>query len=458
MTEQHYCLIKLDENGRRFTQLRDQLPKAKERYDKHKGTAKEADALAELHKQAVYLWDTFIAVLQLLHELDATELIDTAEKLYAAVKRFPFLTADYTKLCGALEAFEQSLPAPERNLNAQTIAHLMNRVKIGYFPTDLKHVAWMKNAIAFPAETVNVLDPCCGCGLALSSFCEDRDAVSFGAEIDGYRAEESQTRLDRVAVGSFFHSRVSHDAFHCVFLNPPYLSMLNETGGSARMEKSFLAESIPHLMPDGLLIYIIPYYRFTEDICRVLSENFSDITAWRFEGREFDRHKQAVVFGKRKKRDDGGGAAELLNRFLSPDNLPPLSEIPTGRYALPAKAKSVDCFKGAVFNVRELAAQLGKSNSLNALFDASRLEQMEKRPPLPLNVSQIGLVGGSGLMNGLVECDTPHIVKGRVVHQHKSEILGQETKGKITKSELREVTSNRMIFKVLTPAGFKSLT
>ena len=35
-------------------------------------------------------------------------------------------------------------------------------------------------------------------------------------------AEEAQSRLHRIAVGSFFFSRVSHEAFHLLFLNPPY--------------------------------------------------------------------------------------------------------------------------------------------------------------------------------------------------------------------------------------------
>ena len=45
----------------------------------------------------------------------------------------------------------------------------------------------------------------------------------------------------------------------------------------------------------------------------------------------------------------------------------------------------------------------------------SALDGREKRPPLPLTIGQIGLVGGSSLINGLIECDAPHVLKGRVV-------------------------------------------
>lgn len=40
-----------------------------------------------------------------------------------------------------------------------------------------------------------------------------------------------------------------------------------------------------------------------------------------------------------------------------------------------------------------------------------------KRPPLPLSIGQVGLIGGSGLINGLMECDYPHIVKGRIIKE-----------------------------------------
>ena len=43
-----------------------------------------------------------------------------------------------------------------------------------------------------------------------------------------------------------------------------------------------MIESLPHLMYGGLLVYVIPYYRLTPDICRVLVDNFEGLTVWRF--------------------------------------------------------------------------------------------------------------------------------------------------------------------------------
>ena len=139
---------------------------------------------------------------------------------------------------------------------------------------------------------------------------------------------------------------------------------------------------------------------------------------------------------------------------LNPDVINTLSEVQTGIYPLPDKEIDVKVFKGAKFNINELALQFTKSSSLKTLFEKSKIDELQRNPLLPLKVSQIGLIGGSGLMNGLIECDTPHVIKGRIVKERKAETI-TDKKGIVT--EIREVTSNRMIFNILTPYGIKRL-
>jgi len=82
-----------------------------------------------------------------------------------------------------------------------------------------------------------------------------------------------------------------------------------------------------------------------------------------------------------------------------------------------------------------------------------------KRPPLPLSISQIGLIGGSGMINGLIQCDTPHIIKGRIVKVTRTEEEERfSPSGKYMGSEVHETITNKMIFNILTPNGFKALT
>jgi hypothetical protein len=318
----------------------------------------------------------------------------------------------------------------------------------------------MLRGIQFPAGvTTNLLDPCCGCGKALRQLAQGNNCYAYGVELDESRAEEALARLHHVGFGSFFHSRISQEAFHLLFLNPPYLSVLNENGGRSRHEKRFLLESLPHLLYGGLLIYVIPYYRLTSDICRILSDNFDDLSVWRFTDSEFRKFKQVAVFGIRKRRDVEPLDTGWLEQYaLDPATIPGIAELPERRYALPGEPLEVSVFKGEKFNEKELEQQLRHSNSFAQMMQRSQLDSGIKRPLLPLSISQIGLIGGSGMINGLIQCDSPHIIKGRIVKVVRTESEDKfGAHGKRTGSEVKETISNKMIFNVLTPNGFQSL-
>lgn len=454
----YFCLNDIEESKKVIGQLREQFPKIRAQYDKYRGTGlkREIDALADMQRIVKKLWQEFPKLIQQLNEYGDTNLTETTRKLYDVLKKYDYLGAQsFEPLCSALKAYEDSLPFKDNNINTAALGHLMNRVRMGYFPTDLDHVKMIKKAVVFPQEAINVIDPCCGEGLALSALTSEENAVTYGIELDEIRGEEAQKRIKRVGFGSFFHSRISNNAFQCLFLNPPYLSVPSEHG-NRRLEKSFLADSLRLLAEGGLLIYIIPYYRATPDVCKVLCENFENLRVYRFIGKEFERYKQVVFFGTKHKRQENKKAARRLSEYmLIPENIPLLSELPEKVYFLPNASKSVEIFKGAVFNVAELAVQLKNSKSINKLFEDKTLDNRERHPLLPLNLSQIGLVGASGLMNGLVECDTPHIIKGRIVKEKKTKIGIENEYGK---TSIKEITSNKLIFNVLTPKGFQSLS
>ena len=347
-------------------------------------------------------------------------------------------------------------------MNAAVIGRLMNQVRMGYYPTDPENITHILRGVRFPeGVTTNLLDPCCGCGKALRQLAEGNNCFAYGVELDEARAEEAQSRLTRVGVGSFFHSRISSDAFHVLFLNPPYLSVISEGGSRTRHEKRFLIESLPHLMLNGLLIYVIPYYRLTADICKILADNFTELSVWRFTDAEFKRFKQVAVLGRRKKRKTDPETAAWLERWsYVPAEIPCITEIEEGKYAVPGIPKTVEVFKGERFNEKELERQLSHSDSFKRMmFARSDLDSKDKHPLLPLSIGQIGLVGGSGLINGLIECDTPHIIKGRIIKVKRVEREEKYNSRNIhTGATIREVVSNKMVFNVLTPQGFKSLT
>lgn len=464
--QNHYAVVKLEEAARVIRQMINELPVLRKRVDKHKGNKEKAretyNDLKQHHGRLLAAFRT--AALSLL-EMELPEMADHSIRLSQSVKAFNLMTPDYDKLCTALSDFITKLPIPNtpegKTTNAAIIGRLMASVKMGYYPTDLEHIKLLANGIAFPEDiSVNLFDPCCGCGLALRTLVGENNCHTYGVEIDTHRAEESLARLERVGFGSYFRSRISNEAFHLMLLNPPYLSLMTEGGSNTRSEKRFLVDSLSHLMYGGLLIYIIPYYRLTPDICRILCDNFDDLTVWKFTGSEFKRFKQAAIMGIRRRRQDGSALVpELASLVLQPDQLPELTELPEKRYRLPDEEKKVEVFKGAEFNVAELAEQMKRSTSFSRLFEKNKLDSDNKRPLLPLNIGQVGLIGGSGLINGLVECDTPHIIKGRIIKEtNVSRDENVNSKGELTSETVHEVRSNKMIFNLLTPQGFLSLS
>lgn len=461
--ERYYVLERLEELGQ--TIVRDTqtmvMQRAKVENLRQADLNAARDVYGELQKTRSHLVDALGEIQRYLMETEEYRTAETAGQLRDGLMGFNLMSTTYKPVYDTLISFAGQLPIKGTTTNARVIGRLMNNVKMGYYPTDPDNISLILKGIQFPeGVTTNVFDPCCGCGRALRQIAQGNNCYTYGVELDDYRADEAQTRLHRVGVGSFFHSRIGHEAFHLMFLNPPYLSVLNENGTRSRHEKRFLIESLCHLAYGGLLIYIIPYYRLTPDICRVLVDNFDALSVWRFTDAEFKKFKQVAVMGLRKRREtEPQDTMWLENYAVRPNTIPGLTELAEGRYALPAQPLEVKLFQGEKFNQRELEQQLRHSDSFAQMMTSSELDSGQKRPPLPLSISQIGLVGGSGMINGLIQCETPHIIKGRIVKVVRTESEEKfSAAGKHMGSEVRETITNKMIFNVLTPKGFKALT
>lgn len=62
------------------------------------------------------------------------------------------------------------------------------------------------------------------------------------------------------------------------------------------------------------------------------------------------------------------------------------------------------------------------------------------------------------MINGLIECDSPHIIKGRIVKVVRTESEEKfSASGNHLGSEVRETITNKMIFNVLTSNGFREI-
>ena len=461
-TQKPYALDQLTQLQAQIMQSAQGMVVQRARIEKYRQSdlAAARDTYTELERIRTHLVERLTASQLFLLEMEEYPLASAADQLRRGLAGFQLMSTGYKPVYEALAKFTASFPTGQKT-NAAIVGRLMNNIKLGYYPTDPDNISLLLRGIHFPeGVTTNLFDPCCGCGKALRQLAQGNNCYAYGVELDKSRAEDAQTRLHRVGFGSFFHSRISHEAFHLLFLNPPYLSVINESGGRSRHEKRFLIESIPTLMYGGLLIYVIPYYRLTSDICRILVDNFDELTVWRFTDSEFKKFKQVAVLGIRKKRDTELSDMLWLEQLAcNPTGIPPLAQLPESRYVLPAKPMTVNTFKGERFNQKELEQQLRRSDSFAQMMARSELDSGVKHPLLPLSISQIGLIGGSGMINGLIECDTPHIIKGRIIKVVRTESEEKfNYRGDHMGSEITETISNKMIFNVLTPNGFKALT
>lgn len=452
MSDSYYVLERFAELGRSLDGMLEAMPvkrNAIEVYRGRKNLKSAQEVYKELESMKAGLTENVQALRLLFCECDIQDGAEFAAKLYPAVRKFNLMTPDYTQLMAAVRHMRGLIP--EQTTDASKVGRLMNNIRLGYYPTDLEHIKLIKAGLTFPKEKINMLDPCCGCGLALNMLAMQENAVTYGIELDRSRAEEAETRLDRVGFGSYFYSHISSEAFHVLFLNPPYLSVINENG-RARHEKRFLVESIHQLMTDGVMIYVIPYYRLTGDICRIICDNFENISVFRFMDKEFSKFKQIVIIGVKKTKADGSEQAQILLQYaMLPEKIPFISELKPLTYRIPDREKKVEVFKGTEFNVGELKRQLAGSKSIDMLFKQSRIDAVEKRPLLPLSVGQVGLIGGSGLINGYMDCDHPHVIKGRVVKNTKKWFDHEN-------NTLTETKVNKMIFNILTADGVKRLS
>lgn len=78
----------------------------------------------------------------------------------------------------------------------------------------------------------------------------------------------------------------------------------------------------------------------------------------------------------------------------------------------------------------------------------SPLDSRKRHPLLPLNVGQVGLIGGSGFINGLIDCRSPHIVKGRVTKETVVSVnaVREDEHGNPVSREQSETVTNNDLF------------
>ena len=221
--EVHFAAEKVSESRNAILRGSAELLTCRARVEKYQSNPKRArECYEELLKVRKRLTAALGNARLALLELEEYAAAKTAGKLQVGLAGFNLMSRAYKPVYEALRGFAEKLPERPDTVNAQVIGRLMNQVRMGYYPTDPENISHILRGVRFPPGVItNVFDPCCGCGKALRQIAQGNNCFAYGVELDEYRAEEAQTRLHRVGVGSFFHSRISSEVFHLMFLNPP---------------------------------------------------------------------------------------------------------------------------------------------------------------------------------------------------------------------------------------------
>ncbi len=300
------------------------------------------------------------------------------------------------------------------------MARLEGIAKAQFYPTPPSVVervaALIRPAPQTHRRVTRLLDPCCGAGDAMRQFA---DAIgggeTYGIEIERYRAEEARGALDHLISGSAFAVRLGHEAFSCLWLNPPY----DEGEDGKRLEHSFLTTMSRALVPGGLLVYIVPQVRLAQS-ARYLASRFEALRCYRFQDPEYDAFRQCVIIGRKRATQviaAAQGQVEAwanspLPELPSPDSTTPICELP----ALPAGPV---IFASQFFEPETAAAEarergLWTNTALVERFWPAR--ERPVRPLMPLRRGHLAVLIAAGFLdNVLIEDGSRRVlVKGRI--------------------------------------------
>ena len=301
------------------------------------------------------------------------------------------------------------------------MARLEGIAKAQFYPTPPSVVervaALIRHAPSSHRRVARLLDPCCGTGDALRRFADaSGGAETYGIEIEQHRAAEARRILDHLIAGSAFAVRLGHEAFSCLWLNPPY----DEGEDGKRLEHSFLTTMSRALVPGGLLVYIVPQVRLVQS-ARYLASRYEALRCYRFQDPEYNAFRQCVVIGRKRATQVVAADAQAQVEAWATSSLPelpslgslsPVYEIP----ALPAGPVVV----ASQFFEPETAAYEARERGLwtnTTLIERFwPVAERPVRPLMPLRRGHLAVLIAAGFLDNVMIDDGTRrvLVKGRI--------------------------------------------
>jgi Uncharacterised methyltransferase family (DUF6094) len=355
---------------------------------------------------------------------------------------------------------------------------LIAQAKHGYFPALPKAIAGILRHLKIPdpppdskfkREDVTILDPCAGAGQALVQIAEGLGVSryhTYAVELNARRAAliaEHYPEIKLLGPCSFQGTRISRHSFSLVYLDPPFD---DEFGGGGREETNFLRQAVDLLFSGGVLVLVCPVTQVfgKRQMCGLLDTWFDQLELYLFP--DHCRHyNECVVFGRRRKtalpdeliHEEG----ILTNRGVRRCSAVPVAQLARlgepqfarWHYAEPdiaSRKPELDLwelppsvapkrFQKTALTDEELERELARSPLHNAL--RQRNLSPLKRPPLSLNKGHTSLLLMTGMLDGFVPSNPPHVVRGltsKVEKLHRTEQHETPSGDSVTKQVFSE--------------------
>ncbi|WP_227745010.1 DUF6094 domain-containing protein [Lysinibacillus sp. OL1] len=342
------------------------------------------------------------------------------------------------------------------------MSRIGNKYLSGFVATQEQQGIYIKQMLDFSTGETAILDPCCGEGAILSFLAEGNDEViTYGVEIEKRRAKAAKAVLNNVIEAPIESMIISNDAFGMILLNPPYdFSMKTTDEDAERKEYTELKRATKYLMPGGLLIYIIPAYRYADSkIARFLATHFNEMSVARFTDEDYSDYKQVVFFGKKKRGNIKQFSEEIYNVFLQfanedfANNLKDLETLSNERtYSIPQCNGEISTFYTRLENKNVFIESIKTNKQFQAFIERTKpktIDHSSLKPILPLAQGQLALLLASGAINGVLGSgDNLHVVQGL---ENVSKIVTEEESEHSVTTKVR--MKREISVKIITPAG-----
>lgn len=323
---------------------------------------------------------------------------------------------------------------------------------MGYYPTPQSVISLIADILIRNGKSnIKLLDPCAGEGTALKQIGEILDAETYGIELDTERGRIAKENLTQCLITDYMATRISNHAFSILYLNPPYDWAVknDEVSASERYERTFLRNTVRYLIPNGVLVYLIPQARIDKTIARIIAYRFKDVKVFRFPEDEYKAFKQIVLFGVLKKRAKHN---EDLAHYLTETGqlkaiLPFLDRADCKYNAPPSPAIKNFLFRTTRIDPGELEIEVrkyGLNGKISRLVKPLTLSERIK-PIMPLRQGHLAQLLACGMMNGVVfdkNGHNPLVIKGITRKEVETRTEHEDGKEKTIETDKIVITIN----------------